>query len=178
MRIISGTYRGRKLKPSHLQHTRPTTDFAREGLFNMLNNRLDLEELEVLDLYSGTGAIGIELISRGVKSAVVVDNDRQSVKHIAKVKSEWEIDNLEIVKGDALSYIERCGIQFGLIFADPPYTSDHAVTVVEICHKRNLLLPGGLLVVEHDKHQNFSKTEGFAERRNYGKVNFSFFRFS
>ena len=178
MRVISGIYRGRKLNPPKLLATRPTTDFAREGLFNMLHHRIDFEGLEVLDLYAGTGAISMEFLSRGAASATAIDSNRESVRHLARIKNEWQVEGLEIFKGDAVLYLEKCNYRFGLIFADPPYQSEDALSVHKIVMGRKLISDKGMLIIEHDRSLDISHCEGFQESRAFGKVNFSFFALS
>lgn len=178
MRIISGIYRGRRLNPKRLKDTRPTTDFAREGLFNMLNSKLDFSNLTVLDLYSGSGAIAFEFLSRGSKSVTAVDLSRESVKFLAEIKNEWKIENLDIVKSNALKYIKRCPRTFNLIFADPPFQSEDAFSVFSAVQEGKLLSDDGILIIEHDKHKDFTDQPGFQNMRAFGKVNFSFFQAS
>ena len=144
----------------------------------MLNHRIDLQGIEVLDLYAGTGAISMESLSRGAASATAIDNNRESVKHLTRLKNEWNEEGLEIVKGDALHYLERCKYRFDLVFADPPYLSDDAHTVVKLVIEGRLIKDEGLLVIEHDKTKDFSQQEGFRESRPFGKVIFSFFSLS
>lgn len=176
MRIISGLYKGRKLEPGRLKFTRPTTDFAREGLFNMLNSRLDWEGMDVLDLYSGTGAMAFEFLSRGVATAVAVDRHVESVKFIASVKEKWGVENLEIVKNDALRYLEKCSISYDLIFADPPYDSDDYEEILKFVFENGLLKEHGYLIMEHQKRKSFESHPRFDFHRAFGNVNFSIFR--
>ena len=176
MRIISGEFKGRKLFPTNLKFTRPTTDFAREGLFNMLYSRLDFEGMQILDLYSGSGAITFEFISRGVQSVVAVDKQVASVKFIASVKSKWEIENVETIKSDVLKYLEKCHLKFDLIFADPPYESEDHEELIKRIYENNMLKDDGYLVLEHEKRKNFESVSGFEFQRSFGNVNFSIFR--
>jgi len=176
VRIISGQFKGRKLLPVNLKNTRPTTDFAREGLFNILRSRLDFDDMDILDLYSGTGAIALEFISRGCQSAVAVDNQVQSVKYIAKTKDLWGIENLEIIKSDVLKYLKKCHSKFDLIFADPPYESKDYSNIIDFVFEKELLKEDGFLVVEHDKRTKFESSVDFEFQRSFGNVNFSIFR--
>jgi len=141
----------------------------------MLTNRLDFPQLKVLDLYSGTGAIAIEFISRGAKSATAVDINRVSVKFMAEVKSDWEIENFDIVKSNAVKYLQRNQVKFDLIFADPPYQSEDAFLILKTVQSQQALNEHGLLVIEHDKRKSFVEEPSFQEMRAFGKVNFSFF---
>jgi len=176
VRIISGQFKGRKLFPANLKFTRPTTDFAREGLFNILHSRMDFDGMKILDLYSGSGAIAFEFISRGVQSAVVVDKQVESVKFIAGIKSKWEISNLEIIKSDTLKYLEKSSEKFDLIFADPPYQSEDHMKIINLVLEGQLLGDEGYLVLEHEKRKNFESEPGFEFQRSFGNVNFSIFR--
>ena len=175
MRIISGQYRGRRLDPVKLEFTRPTTDFAREGLFNMLHSRIDFEGLEVLDLYTGSGAVAMEFISRGVEHAVVVDNNYQSVKFISEIKEKWSVQNIEVIKNEALKYLDRCSVAYDIIFADPPYGSDEYEELLKIVFDKGLLKEDGYLILEHDKKREFSSHGNFDFQRAFGNVNFSIF---
>ncbi len=176
MRIISGDLRGRKLNPVNLKFTRPTTDYAREGLFNLLASRLDFEGLDVLDLYSGSGAISFEFISRGVESATAVDIQLASVKFISETKLKWEIDNLEVIKYDVIRYLSKCQHTFDIIFADPPYDSQDYKDIIEKVFTGKLLKEGGYLILEHEKNHDFSNVSEFEFQRSFGKVNFSLFQ--
>lgn len=176
MRIISGQFKGRKLFPANLKFTRPTTDFAREGLFNILHSRLDFEGLQILDLYSGSGAIAFEFISRGVQSVVAVDRQVDSVKYIASIKSKWEIENIETIKSDVLRYLRKCHMKFDLIFADPPYKSEDQMEIIKLVFENEMLNDEGYLVLEHEKRKNFESVSGFEFQRSFGNVNFSIFR--
>jgi 16S rRNA (guanine(966)-N(2))-methyltransferase RsmD len=176
VRIISGIYKGRKLEPGRLKFTRPTTDFAREGLFNMLNSRIDWEGLDVLDLYSGTGAMAFEFLSHGVRSAVAVDRHIESVKFIASIKEKWTVENLEIIKYEALRYLEKCAFSFDLIFADPPYDSDDYDEILKFVFDNKLIKEGGFLIMEHQKRKSFESHPSFDFHRAFGNVNFSIFR--
>lgn len=158
-----------------MKDTRPTTDYAREGLFNILTSKLDFTDLRVLDLYCGTGAMAIEFLSRGSKSATAVDLSRESIKFLADIKLQWGIENLTLVKAHAVRYLEKCPHTFDLIFADPPYKSDEAGSILKVVQSGGMLSDDGLLILEHDRHIDFSTESGFQVKRTFGKVNFSFF---
>ena len=160
----------------NLKFTRPTTDFAREGLFNILRSRLDFDEMDILDLYSGSGSIALEFISRGCKSAVAIDSQVQSVKYIAKTKDQWGIDNLEIIKTDVMRYLRKCHFQFDLIFADPPYDFENYTDIIDLVFEKELLNNNGYLIMEHDKRKKFDTLKRFEFQRSFGNVNFSIFR--
>ena len=176
MRIISGTYRGRRFQlPKNLQ-ARPTTDFAKENLFNILANRVDFEDLRVLDLFSGTGSISFEFLSRGAKSVTCVEQYPPHVKFIKEVAEKLKVDTLTVVAGDAYRFIEHSAGKFDLIFADAPYADERLSSIPERILKSSLLAENGILIVEHSKSNNFSNHPLYRETRVYGSVNFSLFQ--
>ena len=177
VRIISGIYKGRRIVLPSTIHIRPTTDFAKESLFNIINNRKDFSELEVLDLFSGTGSIAYEFISRGVIDVVAVENHYKCVEFIKNNINILQIDNLKVVRMSAHEFINVCKRQFDIIFADPPYDMPHIPQFVENLRLKNLLKPNGIFILEHAATYNFSEIPGFIEKRSYGSVNFSFFSF-
>lgn len=176
MRIISGTFRGRRFQlPKNLK-ARPTTDFAKENLFNILANRIDFEELNVLDLFSGTGSISFEFLSRGAKSVTCVEHYAPHVKFIKEVAGKLRTDNLTVITGDVYRFIENSVDRFDLIFADAPYADEKLSSIPERILKSSLLADDGLLIVEHSKSTDFSQHPLYRETRVYGSVNFSFFQ--
>ena len=176
MRIISGKYGRRRFDvPTHIK-ARPTTDFARENLFNVLQNLLDFEGMKALDLFAGTGAISFELASRGCRRVVAVENYPVQYNFIRKVQQQLNDPNLTPIKGDVFKFVQSCRQQFDLIFADPPYALKELESIPELIFKNNLLKEGGLFVLEHGKQNNFEENPHFIERRVYGSVNFSLFR--
>jgi 16S rRNA (guanine966-N2)-methyltransferase len=175
MRIISGKYKGRRIAtPSNIT-ARPTTDFAKEGLFNLLNNRIDFEDIEVLDLFAGTGSISIEFVSRDCRSAITVEQNERHCNFIKKVCTELKVTNLTLLKTDVFKYISSCHAQFDMIFADPPYELEKLAEIPDLIFKQNLLKPDGLFVLEHSAKNLFENHPNFVDHRNYGNVNFSFF---
>lgn len=181
MRIISGIYGGRRLSPPKNITARPTTDFAKESLFNLLNNRIDFEGIDVLDLFAGTGGIGIECVSRGAREVTAVE--------IAHVQQNWIIScckhlgirNLSLIRGDVFKFISACHTQYDLIFADPPYALDRIEELPELILGSNsgaasLLKENGWLVIEHGKDTDFTSHPNHIETRTYGSVHFSFFQ--
>ncbi len=175
MRIISGTLKGIPLKrPSNLK-LRPTTDFAKEGLFNILNNMIHFELIQVLDLFTGAGNIALEFFSRGSQSIVAVDFQ---AKHIEAIKPDilkFQINNLQLIKEDALKYLKQTNQKFDVIFADPPFDFDKTLDIHPIVFERQLLNPNGLLVIEHGHDKNFENLNYYLKTKNYGSVYFSFF---
>jgi len=175
MRIISGKFKGRRLSAPNNITARPTTDFAKEGLFNILNNRIDFEGIDVLDLFAGTGGIGIEFISRECNSVISIEQNDRHCAFIRKVCEELKIENLLLLKTDVFKYINSCHSQFDLIFADPPYDLANFAEIPNFIFARNLLKTDGMLVLEHSSKNNFQLHPNFVDHRNYGSVNFSFF---
>ncbi len=175
MRIISGKYKGRQLHPPKNLPVRPTTDFAKEGLFNVLNNQIDWEEQDALDLFSGTGNISFELISRGCKEVVCVDNNPTCLAFIKKTSEEWKINTMRTVKSDVFIYLKSCKKQFSFIFADPPYEMEGIERLPLVVMEKQVLRPRGCLIIEHSNRTQLSELPGFVEQRTYGNVNFSFF---
>ncbi len=175
MRIISGKYKGRRISAPTNITARPTTDFAKEGLFNLLNNRIDFEGIEVLDLFAGTGSISIEFVSRDCESVISVELNERHCTFIRKVCTELKITNLSLVKTDVFKFISSCHTQFDMIFADPPYELDKIAEIPNLIFSFNLLKSDGLFVLEHSSKTDFTNHPNFVEHRNYGNVNFSFF---
>jgi len=176
MRIISGTYRSRKLHPPGNLPVRPTTDFAKEALFNVLNNIVDYESLKVLDLFAGTGNISFEFISRGCRSVTSLDNHPRCIGFIHKTGVEFDMPNLFTVKANAMTFVRQSLESWDLIFADPPYDLPQLPDLPELVLSGTLLEPGGLFILEHPKKYSFDEMPGFEQHRKYGEVNFSFFR--
>ena len=176
MRIIRGKYGRRRFDvPSHIK-ARPTTDFARENLFNVLENRIDFEDTNALDLFAGTGAISFELLSRGCNREVCVEKHPTQYNFISKVQQQLGDENLQVVRGDVFKFVASCGEQFDLVFADPPYDLPQLESIPSRVLDENCLLrPGGLFVLEHSRNNDFTTHPWFAEHRVYGSVNFSFF---
>lgn len=175
MRIIGGKYKAKRISVPHNITARPTTDFAKEGLFNLLNNRIDFEDIDVLDLFAGTGSIGFEFISRGARSVVSVEQSDRHCVFIHKVCNDLKIDNLMLIKGDVFRYIASARVKFDVIFADPPYELTKINEIPDLIFKQELLKPDGLFVLEHSAKSNFEKHPNFSSHRHYGNVNYSFF---
>jgi 16S rRNA (guanine(966)-N(2))-methyltransferase RsmD len=176
MRIISGKYKGKRLVAPKRLPVRPTTDMAKEGLFNILNNRFYFDELRVLDLFSGTGNISFEFASRGVQDIVAVDAFPGCVQFILKISNELEFP-ISALKSDVFKYLERSKEKFDVIFADPPYSFDETqfLKIADLVFANNLLQEDGLLVVEHSDQTDLSNHSNFSEQRKYGGSIFSFF---
>ena len=186
MRIISGTYGGRRLMPPKNITARPTTDFAKESLFNLLTNRMDFDGVDMLDLFAGTGGIGLEFVSRGAREVTAVEMAHTQQNFIISTCKQLGIMNLRVVRGDVFKYIASCHLQFDFIFADPPYALPALPALPDLIFginpqtgeplsSRTLLKPGGLFVLEHGKDYDFTSHPHFADHRTYGSVNFTFF---
>ena len=177
MRIITGKYKGRHFDVPRNFKARPTTDFAKENLFNVLNGYLDFEETErALDLFAGTGSITYELLSRGCQHVTSIEKDPMHYKFILKVLKDLKAENSQPCCLDVFRYLKSAPEKgFDFIFADPPYALPELPDVPKIVLERGLLRPGGLFVMEHPKEYDFSNLPGFEERRVYGSVNFSLF---
>jgi len=176
MRIVSGEFRGRHFSPPKNFTARPTTDFAKESLFNIINNHFDFEEISVLDLFSGTGSISFEFASRGTKSIQLVELNPQHFQFIKKVIDELNLKQIIPIRFNAFKYLLSCPATFDIIFADPPYDMTGVEEIPETVFRRNLLKPNGWLIVEHSRKTDLSNLPHFSEVRNYGSVHFSFFK--
>ncbi len=176
MRIIGGKYKSRRFQLPKNFTARPTTDFARESLFNILNNKVDWEEITALDLFSGTGSIAIELVSRGCNQVVSVESSAKNHAFIQKLKEKLDANELMTIKADVFTFIKSCKQSFDLIFADPPYDLKDLDIIPEKIFKYDLLKQDGIFIIEHSKKNNFSDHPFFTEERKYGNVHFSFFK--
>ena len=175
MRIITGIYKGRHFEIPRTFKARPTTDFAKENIFNVLTAYLDFEGATALDLFSGTGSISLELVSRGCSRVVSVEYDRDHHRFICECLKKIGADNCIPLRGDAFRFIKSCKQQFDFIFADPPYAPKELPTIPALIFEKELLAEGGVFVFEHGKDHDFSANPHFRERRAYGSVNFSIF---
>ncbi len=175
MRIIRGKYGRRRFDVPTNISARPTTDFARENIFNVIENYIDLEGLDALDIFAGTGAVSFEFLSRGCRSVTSVEKAATQQKFITKVARELGDSNLNLVRGDALRYISAAPRSFDVIFADPPYDMDGFADIPGAVLNSGLVKSGTLFIIEHNKTHDFSALPGFREHRAYGSVNFSIF---
>ena len=175
MRIIRGKYGRRRFDVPHNITARPTTDFARENIFNVIENLIDLEGAVALDLFAGTGAVSYELLSRGCESVTAVEKASTQLAFIRKVKDLLKDENLKIVRGDVFKFIATCRQKFNFIFADPPYDLPNFGTIPELIINSGMVEEGTLIVIEHSKKYDFSALPCFLEHREYGSVNFSIF---
>ena len=176
MRIITGQYKGRHFDVPRSFKARPTTDFAKENIFNVLNAYIDFEGTTALDLFSGTGSISLELLSRGCSTVVSVEADRDHHAFIKQCLSKLATDRCMAIRGDVFRFVKSCRQQFDFIFADPPYSLKELSSIPDLIFSRDLLKPDGIFVFEHGKDNDFSSHPCFVEHRSYGSVNFSLFR--
>lgn len=176
MRIISGTHKGRRISPDKNFKARPTTDFAKENLFNVLNNIIDFEDLSVLDLFSGTGGISYEFASRGAKKVMCVEKNYNHYSFIQKTIKELKFEQIQAVKSDVFRFLRNFPQKFDLIFADPPFEMKSMETIPKLVFEKELLTEDGILIVEHGSTNDFSAHPNFWDKRTYGSVNFSFFK--
>lgn len=176
MRIITGEYKGRHFDVPRSFKARPTTDFAKENIFNVLCQYVDFDGIAALDLFSGTGSISLELVSRGCERVVSVEMDRDHHRFIAECLKKLGTDRCIPLRGDVFRFVKSCKQKFDFIFADPPYALRNLPEIPDLIFEKNILADGGLFVFEHGKDNDFSQHPRFVEHRQYGSVNFSLFR--
>ena len=175
MRIITGIYKGRHFDIPRSFKARPTTDFAKENIFNVLMQYVDFEDAQALDLFSGTGSISLELVSRGCRQVVSVEMDRDHHRFIQECLKKLNTDKCVPIRGDVFRFLKSCKQQYDFIFADPPYALKELPQIPDIIFERQLLKEEGLFVFEHGKDYDFSAHPHFLEHRSYGSVNFTLF---
>lgn len=176
MRIISGKYGGRIISPPRNFRARPTTDLAREGLFNILSNHFYFDELKILDLFAGTGSMGIEFASRGVEKVEMIEISFPHFKFIKEVIQTLGADNVHVIRADFFKIIHKLKGQYDIIFADPPYNMVNFEKVPELILSGGILKKEGWFILEHPSRYKFEMIDGFFDNRKYGSVNFSFFQ--
>ncbi|MEZ4793491.1 MAG: 16S rRNA (guanine(966)-N(2))-methyltransferase RsmD [Gelidibacter sp.] len=176
MRIISGQFKGRRITAPKKLPVRPTTDMAKEALFNILNNQFYFDDISVLDLFSGTGSISYEFASRGTVAITAVDEDFGCIKFIDKTAEEFEM-NIQTFKSDVFKFLETTQLKANVIFADPPYafSLEQFSRIPELVFQNDLLEDDGVLIVEHAKQMDLSQLENYSYSKNYGGCVFSFF---
>lgn len=176
MRIVSGRFKGKHFTPPSGFNARPTTDFAKEGLFNIILNNFDFEEIEVLDLFAGTGSISFEFASRGVDHIDLVELNLKHLKFISKVKEDLGLKNIHTIKGNAFQYIKSCNYKYDIIFADPPYEIQGVDIIPDLVFEKEILKEDGWLILEHSGNYKFETYPRFFQERKYGNVHFSIFK--
>jgi 16S rRNA (guanine(966)-N(2))-methyltransferase RsmD len=177
MRIISGKHKGRTIKPPKFFKDRPTTDFAKEGLFSILTNWFDFEDIRVLDLFAGSGSITYEFASRGVKDITLVDKNGRYLSYIRQQLKELFPSgyNFNLIKDDVLRFIKERNLEYDVIFADPPYELPELEQLPDLIFENPTVPEDAIVIIEHSKAQDFSNHPYFFDHRNYGSVHFSFF---
>jgi len=175
VRIIRGEYKGRAISPPKNFKARPTTDFAKENIFNVIDNYFYFEDLEVLDLFSGTGSISYEFASRGSKSIDLVELNQKHYSFIRQTIEKLNIDTIRTIRGNAIKFIETCAKQYDIIFADPPYDMEGIENLPKIVFERDLIKPGGWFILEHSKKIKLPYSQNIINHREYGSVNFTIY---
>ena len=176
MRIISGLFGGRRIHPpAKMPYTRPTTDIAKEGLFNILQTRIDFEGAKTLDLFGGTGSISYELASRGAAQLTIVEKDVAMYQFIKKNITDLKIENASVIKIDVFNFLSTCNEQYDFIFAGPPYSLSSIDELPKIIVEKKMIADDGYFVLEHTPRNDYEKYDGFSFKRNYGTTVFSFF---
>jgi 16S rRNA (guanine966-N2)-methyltransferase len=175
MRIISGIHKGRVVHPPKNLPVRPTTDFAKESIFNILNNHFEFEGLKILDLFCGTGNITYEFASRECGDITGVDSNYSWCEFVKKTSSDFKMHAIKVIKSDAFAFLKRANLPYHIIFCDPPYDMANFELLPELVFTNKLLKPNGWLIVEHGPTTDLSKLPHFKEHRSYGNVNFAIF---
>ena len=176
MRIITGIYKGRHFDIPRSFKARPTTDFAKENIFNVLTQYVDFDGVEALDLFSGTGSISLELVSRGCQTVVSVEMDRDHHRFIQECLKKLNTKACIPIRGDVFRFVKSCRQQYDFIFADPPYALKELPQIPDLVLQKGILKEDGIFVFEHGKDHDFSEHPNFIEHRQYGSVNFTLFR--
>lgn len=176
MRIITGIYKGRHFDIPRSFKARPTTDFAKENIFNVLTQYVDFDGAEALDLFSGTGSISLELVSRGCQTVISVEMDRDHHRFIQECLKKLNTKACIPIRGDVFRFVKSCRQQYDFIFADPPYALKELPQIPDLVLQKGILKEDGIFVFEHGKDHDFSNHPNFIEHRQYGSVNFTLFR--
>ncbi len=176
MRIIGGKLKGKTILPPLGYKARPTTDFAREALFNILDNEYEFDDLKVLDLFGGTGAVSFEFGSRGVGRVYCVEMARENASFIKTEAQRLGLGNVTMVRDNVFDFLNVCHEKFDIIFADPPYALEGLETIPDRVLEKNILHPGCYFILEHGPGHDFSGHPRFFKQRSYGKVHFTFFK--
>jgi 16S rRNA (guanine(966)-N(2))-methyltransferase RsmD len=176
VRIIGGEHSGKQIVTNNKLTLRPTTDFAKEGLFNILSNRFDMGAFDVLDLFSGTGSISYEFASRGCNAVHAVEIDSRHIAFIRTTAGKLGISTIRAIRDDAFHFLSICRVRYDIVFADPPYDMPQIEEIPAFISWNNILKPDGILVLEHSKRNDFTNHEHIIDHRRYGNVHFSFFK--
>lgn len=175
MRIIGGSLKGKEIDPPRNYRARPTTDFAREGLFNILDNEYEMEGLRVLDLFAGTGAVSLEFVSRGADHVWCVEMNPQNAAFISSEARRLGVSNLTVVRHNVFDFLPLCTEKFDIVFADPPYALENLQSIPDKVYEAGIIHPGGYFILEHGDEHSFTSHPLFVKEKHYGRVHFSFF---
>lgn len=175
MRIIGGSLKGKEIDPPRNYRARPTTDFAREGLFNILDNEYEMEGLRVLDLFAGTGAVSLEFVSRGADHVWCVEMNPQNAAFISSEARRLGASNLTVVRHNVFDFLPLCTEKFDIVFADPPYALENLQSIPDKVYEAGIIHPGGYFILEHGDEHSFTSHPLFVKEKHYGRVHFSFF---
>ncbi len=176
MRIIGGSHGGRRIHPpTNMPYTRPTTDIAKEGLFNILQNMIDFEDIQSLDIFGGTGSISYELASRGAADLTIIERDKNMAAFIKKTAAEFGFSNIKLIQVEVFKFLKTCVDQYDFIFAGPPYALVEIDEIPNIIFEKNLLKQDGVFILEHTPRNNYEDHANFIKVKNYGTTLFSFF---
>lgn len=176
MRIVSGKFKGIRFEPPRDITARPTTDFAKESLFNILDNIIDFDGIRVLDLFAGTGSISYEFVSRGARSVTGIEMNTKQIDFIKKTCTKLKIDNLHVYRSDVFKYIAKCSERYDVVFADPPYQMNNIDELLAAVVGNSLLTDDSIFILEHNRHHSFADHPNLIDSRKYGNVHFSLFR--
>jgi 16S rRNA (guanine(966)-N(2))-methyltransferase RsmD len=175
MRIVSGSLKGRRIKVPKSLKLRPTTDFAKEGLFNILAHQIDFEGLKVLDCFFGTGNISLEFVSRGAEHVTSVDINKGSYSHLSKLCREWNLEEIDVIRADVMNFLRSSYGSYDLVFCDPPFDFPELGEIPRLVFENDLVNENGMLIVEHGERTSLAQEAKFVNCRKFGSVNFSFF---
>lgn len=176
MRIIGGSHKGRRIyPPTKMPVTRPTTDVAKEGLFNTLAQQVDFEDMKTLDIFGGTGSISYELASRGASELTIIERDKKMAQFILTNAKAFGFDQIRLVQMEVFKFLEQCREQYDFIFAGPPYALVEIDLIPDIIFERQLLYPDGIFILEHTPRNHYEQHPNFMKSKNYGTTIFSFF---
>ena len=176
MRIIGGTHGGRRFNPpSNMPYTRPTTDIAKEGLFNILQNMIDFEDIKSLDIFGGTGSISYELASRGAADLTIIERDKNMAAFIKKTAAEFGFNNIKLIQLEVFKFLKTCVDQYDFIFADPPYALQNMDELPLLVFEKNMLTPNGIFVLEHTLRNDYQQHPRFMKMKQYGSTIFTYF---
>ena len=176
MRIVSGKFKGIRFEPPRDITARPTTDFAKESLFNILDNIIDFDGIRVLDLFAGTGSISYEFVSRGARSVTGIEMNTKQIDFIKRTCTRLKIDNLHVYRSDVFKYIAKCSERYDVVFADPPYQMNNIDELLAAVVGNSLLTDDGIFILEHNRLHSFADHPNLIDSRKYGNVHFSLFR--